>query len=78
MDESESLRHSKCAVSHVVGDIQGKSAIHLARVYGEPKKNFVGQGCWVRGDFVPTVGRDETLSGRTSETRSRRTSDWIN
>lgn len=53
MDESESLRHSKCAVSHVVGDIQGKSAIHLARVYGEPKKNFVGQGFWVRGGLRP-------------------------
>lgn len=30
------------AVSQVVGFIKGKSAIHLARVYGEPKRNFVG------------------------------------
>lgn len=25
------------------GGIKGKSAIHLARVYGERKRNFVGQ-----------------------------------
>ena len=33
----------KYAVSHVVGYIKGKSAIHLARVYVEHKRNFVGQ-----------------------------------
>ena len=33
----------KYAVSQVVGFIKGKSAIHLARVYGERKQNFVGQ-----------------------------------
>jgi hypothetical protein len=33
----------KYAVSQVVGFIKGKSAIHLARVYGERKRNFVGQ-----------------------------------
>lgn len=33
----------KYAVSQVVGYINGKSAIHLARVYGERKRNFVGQ-----------------------------------
>jgi len=37
----------KYAVSHVVGYIKGKSAIHLARVYGEHKRNFVGQSFWV-------------------------------
>jgi putative transposase len=34
-------------------------AIHLARVYGERKRNFVGQHFWARGFFVSTVGRDE-------------------
>ena len=33
----------KFAVSQVVGYIKGKSAIYLARVYGERKRNFVGQ-----------------------------------
>ena len=32
----------KYAVSQVIGFIKGKSAIHLARVYGERKQNFVG------------------------------------
>jgi putative transposase len=49
----------KYAVSQVVGYIKGKSAIHLARVYGERKRNFVGQPFWARGYFVSTVGRDE-------------------
>ena len=49
----------KYAVSQVIGYIKGKSAIHLARVYGEKKRNFVGQSFWARGYFVSTVGRDE-------------------
>jgi putative transposase len=51
----------KYAVSQVVGYMKGKSAIHLARVYGERKQNFVGQHFWARGYFVSTVGRDEQL-----------------
>ena len=51
----------KYAVSQVVGFIKGKSAIHLARVYGERKRNFVGQHFWARGYFVSTVGRDEEV-----------------
>jgi len=39
--------------------IKGKGAIHMARVYGERKRNFVGQDFWARGFFVNTVGRDE-------------------
>jgi putative transposase len=49
----------KYSVSQVVGFIKGKSAIHLARTYGERKRNFVGQHFWARGYFVSTVGRDE-------------------
>ena len=51
----------KHAVSQVVGYIKGKSAFHLARVYGERKRNFVGQHFWARGYFVSTVGRDEAV-----------------
>jgi putative transposase len=51
----------KYAVAQVVGFIKGKSAIHLARVYGEQKRNFVGQHFWARGYFVSTVGRDERV-----------------
>ena len=51
----------KYAVCNVVGYIKGKSAIHLARVYGERKRNFTGQSFWARGYFVSTVGRDEAV-----------------
>ena len=51
----------KYAVSQVIGFIKGKSAIHLARVYGERKRSFVGQHFWARGYFVSTVGRDEEV-----------------
>jgi putative transposase len=51
----------KHAVSQVLGDIEGKSAIHLAQVDGERKPNLVGQHFWVPGWFVSTVGRDEAV-----------------
>jgi putative transposase len=51
----------KYAVSQVIGYIKGKSAIHLARVYGEKRRNFVGQRFWARGFWVSTVGRDEKV-----------------
>jgi putative transposase len=51
----------KYSVSQVVGYLKGKSAIHMARVYGERRRNFVGQHFWARGYFVSTVGRDETV-----------------
>ena len=65
----------KQAVSAVVGFIKGKSAIHLARVYGERRGNFVGQSFWTRGYFVSTVGRDEATireSIRTQEEEDER------
>jgi putative transposase len=51
----------KFAVSQVIGFIKGKRAIHLARVYGERRRNVVGQSFWARGYVVSTVGRDETM-----------------
>jgi putative transposase len=51
----------KYAVSQVIGFIKGKSAIHLARVYGENRRNFVGQSFRARGYFVSMVGRDEEV-----------------
>ena len=38
----------KYAVSQVIGFIKGKSAVHLARAYGENRGNFVGQSVWAR------------------------------
>ena len=51
----------KYALSQVVGYIKGKSAIHIARNYGDRKRNFAGQNFWARGYFVSTVGRDEQV-----------------
>jgi putative transposase len=54
----------KYAVSQVVGYMKGKSAIHIARVYGERSRNFVGQHFWARGYFVSRVGRNEEVIRR--------------
>ena len=54
----------KYAVSQVVGYIKGKSAIHIARQFGERRRNFVGHHFWARGYFVSTVGRDEEVIRR--------------
>ena len=51
----------KYAVAQVVGYVKGKSAIHIARNFGERRRNFVGQNFWARGYFVSTVGRDEAV-----------------
>jgi len=51
----------KHSVAQVVGYIKGKSAIHIARTFGERQRNFVGEHFWARGYFVSTVGRDEKV-----------------
>jgi putative transposase len=51
----------KYAVSDVMGYIKGKSAIYVARNYGENRRNSTGKHFWARGFFVSTVGRDETV-----------------
>ena len=51
----------KYAVSQVVRFIKGKSAIHLARVYGEKKRHFIGQHFRARRYFISTVGRDQEV-----------------
>jgi putative transposase len=56
----------KYAVSQVVGFIKGKSAIHLARVYGERKRNFVGQHFWARGTSCRRWGVTSRWFERTS------------
>lgn len=49
----------KYAVSHIVGYLKGKSAIHIARTYLGQQKNYGGMSFWARGYFVSTVGTDE-------------------
>ena len=54
----------KYAVSQVMGFMKGKSAIHIARVYGGRRRNFVGQHFWARGYWVSTVGKNEAAVRR--------------
>ena len=54
----------KYAVAQVIGFIKGKSAIHIARHFGERRRNFVGHHFWARGYFASTVGRDEEVIRR--------------
>ena len=69
----------KCAVSPVIGFIKGKSAIHLAPVYAERKRNLVGQHFWARGYFVLTVeaglGADSRVHAPPGAGRSAAGSD---
>jgi putative transposase len=46
----------KYAVSEVVGYLKGKSAIAVARQFGEKQRNFNGERLWARGYAVSTVG----------------------
>ena len=67
----------KYAVSQVVGFIKGKSAIHLARVYGERKRSFVGQHTsGPEGTSSQPWGATSRRFESTSRTRRRRTCAW--
>jgi putative transposase len=68
----------KYAVSQVVGYMKGKSAIHLARVYGERSRGFIGQRFWARGISFRRSVATRGPSATTSKTKRKRTSGWIN
>ncbi len=65
----------KYAVSQVVGYIKGKSAIHLARVYGNGVLWVSTSGPEVFSS--PQWAEMKRRSGSTTETRNRRTCAWI-
>ena len=67
----------KYAVSQVIGFIKGKSAIHLARVFGERKRNFVGQHFWREGITCPRWDGTKPWCGNISVSKKRKTSDSI-
>jgi len=65
----------KYSVAQVVGFIKGKSAIHIARVFMNRRKNFIGENFWARGYYVSTAGKDEEVVRRyilQQETEDRR------
>ena len=49
----------KYAVAQVVGFIKGKSAIYVARNFGNRRKNFTRKKFWARRYFVSTCGKDD-------------------
>ena len=51
----------KHSVAQIVGYIKGESAIHIARVRFDRRRNLLGHHFWARGYFVSTVGRDEAV-----------------
>jgi len=61
----------KYSVSSVIGFMKGKSAIHIARVYGGRRRNDVGQNFWARGYGVSTVGKNEEVVRRYIQTQEK-------
>ena len=61
----------KYSVSSVIGFMKGKSAIHIARVYGGRRRNYVGQNFWARGYWVSTVGKNEEVVRRYIQTQEK-------
>ncbi len=49
----------KYSVSEVIRHIKGKSAIAIARQFGNKKRNFNGEQFWARSYAVSTVGFEE-------------------
>jgi putative transposase len=49
----------KYSVAEVICYIKGKSAMAVARQFGNKKKNFNGEQLWARGYAVSTVGFEE-------------------
>ena len=50
----------KYAVSQVVGFLQGKSAIAIARTFQGKKQNYAEAHFWARGYAVSTAGREQS------------------
>jgi putative transposase len=66
----------KYALSQVVGFIKGKSAIHMARVYGERKRNFVGSISGPGDSSSTRSGATKKPSAPTSAIRRRKIRGW--
>ncbi len=67
MRDYKSLAHTKwdckyhVVFTKIVGFIKGKSAISIARGYGNKTRNIKGENLWARSYFVSTVGLDEAM-----------------
>jgi len=52
------------AISEVIGYLNGKSALAVARQFGQKQKNFSGENFWARGYAASTEGFE---SGKVQE-----------
>src|SRR5271165_697777 len=68
----------KYAVSQVVGYIKGKSAIHLARVYGERHRGFIGSTFGPGDISFRRSGGTRRSFGTTSRTKRNQRLDQLN
>ena len=62
----------KYVMSQVVGYIKGKTAIHMARIYAERRRNYLGRHFWARTDR----GRDEEVIREYVRNRNSKTPGW--
>jgi|SRR5579859_805740 len=62
----------KYAVSQVVGYLQGKSAIHIARTYGGRQRNFSIEHFWARATLSQALGQTKALFALHPATRGGR------
>jgi putative transposase len=63
------LSPPKYVVSQLVGFIKWKSSIHLARVYGEKKHDFIGLHFWARVTLYPRSDGTKNKYGKTLRSR---------
>lgn len=61
----------KLAVSSVVGYINGKSMIHVARHFRKKERNYAGQRLWSLGFLFDSVGRNTEAIRRGIRERER-------
>jgi hypothetical protein len=60
-------REHLAGVARVMGYMQLKSAIYMARTYGGRLRNCLGEHFWARGYFGSTVGYDCSTPQKTEK-----------
>ena len=61
----------KSSVAKVIGYIQGKSAIAMARQFGGRKRHVNGEAVGARGDAISTVGFEQEQIRRYIQTQEQ-------
>jgi len=61
----------KYTAPQAAGYIQGKSALHSARIYTVRQQNFTGRSFGTRGHYISTPGRDKEKFIGTYRSRNK-------